>query len=103
MDSKRGQLQQFIPSIMPCVRTMVIHNILQIWSHAMVNAADPLPIASDIKVLLGHCGGQGPLLITWINLNPIPVWINNYTHYKTYDEITYPFPNFNGVAIDVWE
>ena len=23
-------------------------------------------------------------------------WINNHTHYKVCDEITYPFPNFNG-------
>ena len=22
---------------------------------------------------------------------------------KVYDEITYPFPNFNGIAIEVWE
>ena len=38
-------------------------------------------------------GRQGPLL-TWINL--IQAWISNYSHYKVYDEITFPFPNFNG-------
>ena len=25
----------------------------------------------------------------------IPAWIINYLHYKVWDEITYPFPNFN--------
>ena len=30
-------------------------------------------------------------------------WINNYIHYKIQDEITYPFPNFNGCTVEVWE
>ena len=25
-----------------------------------------------------------------------------YTHYKVWDEITYPFPNFNGFTVEVW-
>ena len=29
----------------------------------------------------------------------LSTWISNYTHYKVWDEITYPFPNFN----EVWE
>ena len=29
--------------------------------------------------------------------------MNNYIHYKVWDEITYPFPNFNGTAVGVWE
>ena len=33
----------------------------------------------------------------------IPAWVNNYTHYTVWDEITYPFPNFNGSTIEVWE
>ena len=35
------------------------------------------------------------------NLNP--AWISNYIHYKVYDEIIYPFPKFNGAAIELWE
>ena len=30
----------------------------------------------------------------------LPAWISNYIHYKVWDEITYPFPNFN---VEVWE
>ena len=30
-------------------------------------------------------------------------WISNYVHYKVWDEIIYPFPNFNGCTVEVWE
>ena len=29
----------------------------------------------------------------------IPAWISNYMPIKVWDEITYPFPNFNGCTI----
>ena len=31
-------------------------------------------------------------------LTLIPAWISNYTHYNVWDEITYPFLNFNGAS-----
>ena len=34
-------------------------------------------------------------------LNLILAWISNYTHYRVWDEITYPFLNFNGATVDV--
>ena len=43
----------------------------------------------------------GSFLLT--RLTRIPVWISNYTHYKVRDEIPYPFPNFNGATVEVWE
>ena len=43
-----------------------------------------------------------PLLLTWF-LTLIPAWISNHIHYKEWDEITYPFLNFNGVTVEVWE
>ena len=30
-------------------------------------------------------------------------WIDSYFHHKLWDEITYPFPNFNGCTVEVWE
>ena len=36
-------------------------------------------------------------------LTLIPAWINNQIHYKVWDEITCPFPNFNGETVEVWE
>ena len=43
---------------------------------------------------------RSSLLLTWINLIPK---ISNYAHYEVWDEITYPFLNYNGCTIDVWE
>ena len=31
----------------------------------------------------------------------IPAWISNYINYKEWDEITYPFLNFNGATVEV--
>ena len=36
-------------------------------------------------------------------LTLIPAWRSNHMPSKVWDEITYPFPNFNGVTIEVWE
>ena len=44
---------------------------------------------------------QWPLLLTWLPL--ISVWMSNYSHYKLWNEITHPFPNFNGYTVEVWE
>ena len=33
----------------------------------------------------------------------ISAWISNYIHYNTWDIITYPFLNFNGATVEVWE
>ena len=30
-------------------------------------------------------------------------WISNHMPSKMWDEITYPFPNFDGATIEVWE
>ena len=34
-------------------------------------------------------------------LTLIPAWISNYIHYNVWDEITYPFLNFNGATVEV--
>ena len=36
----------------------------------------------------GGIPGRGPISLAWIS---------NYTHYNAWDEITYPFQNFNNV------
>ena len=45
-------------------------------------------------------GDQGPILLTWLTL--IPAWISDYIHYEVWNEVTYPFPNLNGSAIEIW-
>ena len=39
----------------------------------------------------------------WHGLTLIPAWISNHIYYKVWDEITYPFVNFNAATIGVWE
>ena len=34
-------------------------------------------------------------------LTIIPAWISNHTPNKVWDEITYPFQNFNGCTVEV--
>ena len=45
--------------------------------------------------------GLGPLLL--IGLTLILAWINNHTPGKMWDEITYPFLNFNGCTVEVYK
>ena len=33
----------------------------------------------------------------------ILTWISNHMPRKVWDETTYPFPNFNSFAFEVWE
>ena len=44
---------------------------------------------------LGH-----PFLPTGLTL--IRAWISNYIYHEIWDEITYPFPNFNGTTVEIW-
>ena len=45
------------------------------------------------------------LTLTWINLSP--VWISDHIPIQVWDEIIYPFLNFNedfnGCTIEIWE
>ena len=45
---------------------------------------------------------QWPLLLT-LTLTSIPAWMSKGIHYKGWDYITYPFPNFNGTTVEIWE
>ena len=42
---------------------------------------------------------SGGVIVTTL----IPAWVGNHMPYKVWDEITYPFPNFNGGTVEVWE
>ena len=38
----------------------------------------------------------------WHGLTLIPALISNYINYIAWNTITYPFPNLNGCAVEVW-
>ena len=46
-----------------------------------------------------HSADQWPFLLTWINFNPR--MISNHMLSKVWDDITYPFLNLNGFAVEV--
>ena len=62
---------------------------LNIWNACQVHSAE--------------CVGKirGPFY--WHGLTLISAWKINYIHYKMCYENTYPFPNFNGSTVEVWE
>ena len=39
--------------------------------------------------------------ISWTVAPLIPAWISNHMPSKVWDEITYPFLNFNGATVEV--
>ena len=42
-----------------------------------------------------------PLLLIWLNCNTS--MDDNYIHYKVWNGVIYPTPNFNYAAVGVWE
>ena len=42
-----------------------------------------------------------PLELTWFNINHGLTWISNHMTSKMWDEITFPFLNFNGCTVEV--
>ena len=48
-------------------------------------------------------GQQHPAHFYLHDLTLIPAWISNHMPNKVWDEITYPFLNFNGCTVEVYE
>ena len=44
---------------------------------------------------------MGSILLTWFDFNPS---MDKELHpFMVWDEIAYPFPNFNGATVEVWD
>ena len=41
--------------------------------------------------------------VTTHGLTLTPTWISNYMYHNIWDENTFPFPDFNGATVEVWE
>ena len=65
------------------------HNPVTVWAYSTPQPNTEVPAPT------------GGILLTWINFNPS--MDTYYIHYKMWQEITYPFPNFNGCNVEVWE
>ena len=54
-------------------------------------------------MLFFFCGDFSDSLGSGVPFANIPAWISNHMPNNVWDEIIYPFPNFNGATIEVWE
>ena len=58
-------------------------------------------IARPVTASVKYSSTRDPFNQHWVTL--IPSWISDYIHFKVWGEINYPFPNFNGATVEVWE
>ena len=95
-------------------QTVTWFNILQLCNSHKLN--DCLKITVKLALIyeftkeISTCSISSWILTHWPLLVPygapftnILAWISNYMPGNVWDEINYPFPNFNGCTIDVWE
>ena len=87
------EVWEWISSLIPHLTGHVTTN--SYWWH-QANTWTNVDLSS---AKVARCCNKGPLLLTWFKFNPS--MISNYIHYKMWDEITYPFLNFNGATAEV--
>ena len=83
----------------------VTWNVSTWWRHHVI-IADVEPFGAHVsragpRARIQHQPHHAQALVgtyyfTWFNF---PTWISDYIHYKPWDEITYPFPNFNAAPL----
>ena len=44
-----------------------------------------------------------PTFFMVYTISTMSLWISSHMHSKVWNEITYPFPTFNGCTVEVWE
>ena len=52
----------------------------------------------ELKEVFYGCPSVALFYQHGLTLNP--AWISNYMYHKVWDELTYPFPNFNGYTVE---
>ena len=56
-----------------------------------------------LRLKLNRVSKRGHWCLAGACFSLIPIWVSNYIHYKEWGDIRYPFPNFKGAIIEVWE
>ena len=74
--------------ILPSLSNLVLSSIIN-WIDR--NYSEVYSLGSDWSIFYQH-----RLTLIW-------AWISNYIHHMVWDEIAYPFTNFNGATVEVWE
>ena len=95
--------------------TNVFHDICQQFQLCIVGVWLPVAPFSNIPNSKVHGANMGPIwgrqdpggphvcpmnFAIWDGLPLIPTWISNHMPSKEWDEITYPFLNFNGATVE---
>ena len=67
------------------------------WICTILGCFDTTKISNNYRfdIIPGFFNTLGPFLFRCISFNS--AWISNYIHYKVWTEMTYPFPNCNGL------
>ena len=61
----------------------------------------PVPLKLRWRIWLNTLHETTSSTFYWQGLTLIPAWISNYMPSNVWDEITYPFLNFNGATVEV--
>ena len=69
------------------------------WTAIILTSLSRNIVLSALEGLIPRAKLLGPFY--WHSLTLIPAWRSNYINRKTWDEIIYPFLNFNDAAVEV--
>ena len=90
--------------------TLICSNVLEHKHNLCTNATENHLISSlpvDFNPVVAHVSiGLATYLAyvnIWMIINLISAWMSNNRRSKVWYEIFYPFPNFNGTTVEVWE
>ena len=74
---------------------------MELFIHSQTSAV-ALQNGCDYLSMLGLNSKRDPIGRFYLHgLTLIPAWISNHMPSKVWDEITYPFLNFNGCTVEV--
>ena len=69
------------------------NNIVNFKTWNMLNFVLEIKASGDVPYI------RDPFYLQELTI--IPAWISNYIHFKVWDEIAYPFLNFNAATVEV--
>ena len=89
-----------------CLHVIYFPIIFRVTSLKLVEWCDVMRVESPWRMWDRWTENRAGHTNTWVpfychGLTLIPAWISNCIHYKLWDEITYPFQNFNGCTVEV--
>ena len=92
--------QALVDEIYGC---LIFKWVSETWQHDRVRIKAPAIAARWHAQFPNYYGIWCPFYQHPYGSTLIPAWVHNYIHYKMWDEITNPFPDFNGANVEVWE